>query len=292
MVAGQVDRVSDEPIDSDPAAWRARYPFAVYIVNLDRSIDRWRNVTAALPDLAPGIQRVRALDAATDPVGVCAVRGLSVLRPGALGWNRLRGRAYTLVEEGCFASHIVTLRRFLASTFEFALVLEDDAVPLRPPREEIMTIIAAGGFDVVKLEGLKRHGRRLGVFASQLGSASRLVRSLHPASGSAAYLVSRRGAELLLAGTGQLLVPYDDYLNNPGLHHCRLMHVSPWLFAQTEAGASTIAARRTAIQGTPGPGRMAGTLANLRRARLRLALWLAVLAAYRPTSHPLKRAPW
>ena len=46
------------------------------------------------------------------PCSPCAGRGCR-LPPGGIGWNPYRYRMFALVEEACFASHLLAWRQFL-----------------------------------------------------------------------------------------------------------------------------------------------------------------------------------
>ncbi|WP_210246298.1 glycosyltransferase family 25 protein [Aureimonas fodinaquatilis] len=249
---------------------------AIYAINLDRSVDRWETLESNFSGLPYALHRIAALDAAFAPEKVLAVRGLHIaLPPSGLGWSMVRQREYLLVQEACFASHLVALQQFLHSTNDLALILEDDAVPSAalPGRLAEITRLKQP-FDIIKLEGLKS-GRRLAVARAQL-SQGWLVNSLRPSAGSAAYVITRAAAEKLMQRAGKLLLPYDDYLSNPALTGCDIWHCSPLPIHQSDA-PSLIAQSyaRDALRRRRGP------LAYLRQARtragLRWQLWNSAL---------------
>ncbi|SHJ04162.1 glycosyl transferase, family 25 [Aureimonas altamirensis DSM 21988] len=245
----------------------------IYAINLNRSPERWQALAAAFSPLPYPLKRVPALDARLQPQAVLDTRGLSIaLPPAGLGYSTVRGREYLLVQEACFASHIVALRCFLSGEHELALILEDDAVP--GPRTAPVLEALCGldtPFDVVRLEAIRLSGSRPAVKMASLG-AETLVRSLKPSSGSAAYVVTRRAAERLIAAAGRDLMPFDDYLANPSMHGCDVAYVSPLPIRQADA-PSVIAESydRSRLR------RQRGLMPFLRQARvrgrLRVGLW-------------------
>lgn len=252
-------------------------PLGLFAINLDRSPDRWDEIVKGFGDLPWPLQRVAGIDARKQPEDVLAVRGLEMRHPPlGVGWNVHRNRLFMLTEEACFAGHVLAWRAFLASDFEFAIVLEDDAVPQAGFQSAIEDLIGQEGLKdtVVKLEGIDKPGARKAIHVAGIGDRE-LVRSLRPCSGSAAYLITRSAAEKLLARVGKVLMPPDDFLWSPAWHGLKVMDVAPWVVMQSGA-ASVIATTREAKKaaGPKLPGRSVWTA--LRRMRERLALlWSA-----------------
>ncbi|WP_062226928.1 glycosyltransferase family 25 protein [Aureimonas frigidaquae] len=250
----------------------------VFAINLDRSPERWQALQQAFGPLPYRLQRIAALDARNAPEQVLAVRGLSItLPPAGIGYTHTRGREYLLVQEACFAGHMMALEAFLASDLDLALILEDDAEPCGPLAQVLAAMCRMDHpFPLVRLEGLRNHGRRLATLAGHAGPVA-LVRSLRPTAGSAAYVVDRAGARLLRENAGHRLVPFDEYFANPALTGCDIVYAAPFPVRQAE-GDSIIGQsyRRAALRKQRGPG------AYLRqawvRAWLRAVLWARALA--------------
>ena len=149
--------------------------------------------------------------------------------PTGVGWNPYRQRMFALVEEACFASHLLAWRQFLDSGHERGLILEDDAEPFRVSRRRCARMLSEGQpIDIVKFEGIYRKGGRLAIPVRDLGPA-KLVRSLRPCSGAAAYVLTRDSAQRLIERAGKLRMPVDDFIWSQGLHGCDIAHMSPWL---------------------------------------------------------------
>lgn len=221
-------------------------PLGLFAINLDRSADRWRQIEEGFGSLPWPLQRVVGIDARKDADKVLAVRGVDLrLPPDAVGMNAHRNRQFMLTEEACLTGHVLAWRAFLASDFQHAIILEDDAVP-QTGFEDAVTALLESGFpaDVVKLEGIYRPGHRKALALGRVGDRE-LVRSLRPCSGAAAYLLTRPAAERLLQKIGRHLIPADDFLWAPSWHGLKIADVAPWIVMQSGA-ASVIATSRVA----------------------------------------------
>lgn len=232
-------------------------PLGLFAINLDRSPDRWRAIEAGFGSLPWPLERIAGIDARLDPAAVLAVRGTELrFPPNALGWNAHRNRLFMLTEEACLAGHVLAWRRFLASDFQHAIILEDDAVPQAGFETAIESLLRQGfDADIVKLEGIWRAGGRKALRLATVGDRA-LVRSLRPCSGAAAYLLTRKAAKRLLKRIGTELMPADDFLWAPSWHGLKIADLSPWIVMQSGA-ASVIATDRAAKKAdrTPPPGR-------------------------------------
>lgn len=262
-----------------------------FAINLDRSPHRWAEIERLFGAMPWPLERVAAVDAC-NPDEVLAVRGQKLgMPPHGIGWNPLRNRMFALVEEACFASHMLALKAFLASGHDHAVILEDDAVPLDDFVEAMRRLLADGiAFDIVKMEGIVRSGGRLSLPVADLGAA-KLVRSLRPSSGGAGYLVTRKAAEQMLARAGKLPVPVDDFISNTGLHGCDVMHTSPWLIAQAGAD-TTMGDLRTPYRHVKRRDPFHFVQQCLVRGKLRIQLWLNAVRGAPLSSFKLYKAPW
>jgi GR25 family glycosyltransferase involved in LPS biosynthesis len=260
--------ITADGCDADRAA-----PLAIFAINLDRSPERWRDILHHFGRLRWPLYRVAAVDAVRDPEATLAVRGQDItLPPHGIGWNPYRLRLFALVEEACFASHVLAWRKFLESGYERGLILEDDSIPLTGFDTALRALLTEGpAIDIVKLEGIFRAGGRMAVPLRSLGSVG-LVRSLRPCSGAAAYVLSRDAARRLLAAAGKLPLPVDDFLWSRGLHGCDLAHVSPWLVMQS-GKPSTMTPEREIYRHVKLRDPVSTAAQALRRLALRMSVW-------------------
>jgi GR25 family glycosyltransferase involved in LPS biosynthesis len=264
----------------------------IFAVNLDRSPERWAAIERHFGQLSWPLHRVAALDATKGADHVLAVRGLTLSSPpNGVGWNPYRQRMFALVEEACFASHLLAWRQFLDSGLERGLILEDDAEPF-PGFEEAMARLLSEGapIDIVKFEGIYRKGGRLAIPVRDLGAA-KLVRSLRPCSGGAAYVLTRRSAQRLIETAGKLCLPVDDFIWSQGLHGCDLAHLSPWLIMQSGA-ASTMVTARTPNRHVKRRDPVNFLAQGVRRLGLRFSLWRNALQGSPLSLLAARQAPW
>lgn len=172
----------------------------VYVINLARRPDRYAVVSKQLDRLGIAHERVPAVDAMEID------REISV------------DLTLTSAEAAVRASHARAMSRLLEADARAALIIEDDAV-LASDTPSLLrsTDWWPAGARVVRLEanpfGNMRLGKRLGSTPDGRG-----VHRLHGiASGSAAYMVDRRGAILArseLCRSGELRLPIDMALFN------------------------------------------------------------------------------
>ena len=176
----------------------------IYLINLARRPDRLKAMTAQAQRLGLALERVEALDArAVEP---------GMLEPwfedgGPLG-EIPRG------DKACLLSHRRAWERFLATGAAHAVFLEDDVV-LSGAAAGLLgddSWIPAG---LVKLEHYGPVGQRVlltGFRAVTDGFQTGAMLSRH--TGAAAYILSRRAAEFLLAQP-RFALPVDHLLFNP-----------------------------------------------------------------------------
>lgn len=284
-------RQAAEPSTAPPAGIVA--PLGMFVVNLDRSPDRWQTIKGHFGNLPWPLYRTAALDARRDPDAVLACRGQAiVLPPDGVGWNPYRYRIFSLVEEACLSGHLLAWRQFLQSGHERGLIMEDDAEPYGDFEGAVRALLAEGpAIDIVKLEGIPRPGGRLAVPIRPLGRRHMLVRSLRPRSGGAAYILTRRAAEHLLKAIGRLPMPVDDFLWSQGTHGLDIAHVSPWLVMQSGAASTMVSGREPNRHvKRRDPLHLFGQAAK--RFGLRLSLWWNALQGKPWTLLAARSAPW
>lgn len=94
-----------------------------YVINLDGSAARLEAIGQRLRELDVGFERVSAFDGRQ--LDLAAVEDYDSKKAEAY-----MGRSLVGGEIGCYRSHLDVASRFLASDAKYALVLEDDALPL------------------------------------------------------------------------------------------------------------------------------------------------------------------
>jgi glycosyl transferase, family 25 len=163
----------------------SRADLPVYFINLDRSPDRRAFMEQQFARLGMHAERVTGLD------GACGKL------PAWLAAQFPTASQLTPGEVGCYASHLATLSKIAAAKHEAAIVLEDDAT-LSPDFIEVTrgAIAAApAGWDVLHFSAAPKQPRHV---VKRFGSSA-LVRYSRLPVGSAAYAVSLKGAQKLMA---------------------------------------------------------------------------------------------
>ena len=190
-----------------PALRRKEPNLKAYLINLDRSGDRLAHMRAELGRISVDFERIAAIDgAALDADGLAAFQqGRDSLKPE--GW--LPG------EVGCFLSHLEAWRRIAAGEAPWAAVLEDDlrVSPALAPLLAATDWIPADA-DIVRLEANRpmRLSRPRGIKAAP---GRRLFRAVSGTTGSGAYVIARRTAQMLVAVPPAARTTVDVFLFKP-----------------------------------------------------------------------------
>lgn len=204
-----------------------------WVINLDRAPERWQKVSAQLQRLGLPFERLPAVDARAftpeqaahlDTPAFCERHGMTPL-PGELG---------------CYLSHVEVMRRHLASSAEFALVLEDDVLLTdRLPAALQGLMQHADRWDMVKLSAV--HSGTPQPYL-EVAPGQQLAVMLSRCTGSSAYLMNRRAAQAYADGLLPMQLPYDHVFDQGWRFGLKVRLLTPTPCVHDEATASTIAA--------------------------------------------------
>lgn len=171
-----------------------------YVINLDRSPERWAWIERDAAEQGLDIERVPGVD------------GKAVAREAWIdvdhrAFRLLHGRLILPGEYGCYRSHLEALDTVIRSGDDIALICEDDVTLGRHIVEKVRSIVAERpDLDMLKLtnhrvKGFVRHGGR---------GETEFGRCIHgPQASAACYAVTREGALRLRAELGTMRLPYD-----------------------------------------------------------------------------------
>ena len=201
----------------------------IYVINLDRDVERMASLAGSLRGLNLTYVRVSAVLGKEVPdweklvdVELYGARNrLPMPRPG---------------EVGCYLSHLKAMEEFLRTDAPWCVILEDD-VEVRP---ECVEVLAALGqkddWDLVKLfcfhSGLPVRKRAL-------TPTHQLVVHLTRTTSSAAYAVNRRAAETLLRSMRPITEQVDHALERPWETGLRVRGVRPLPVVLAPVAATT-----------------------------------------------------
>lgn len=183
----------------------------LYYINLSRRLDRRGAMERQARRLGLNLIRIEALDAKE-----VDARELTL-------WFQKNGPLGEVPkgDQCCSLSHRLVWNRFVASGAPYAAVLEDDVLLSEGARHVLANDDwIPSGTDLIKLEhyGPQSQSVLLSDFVG-VGSGFRLGRMRSRHTGAAAYILSRRAAELLLQ-IPHFNLPVDHLLFNP--------NNSPW----------------------------------------------------------------
>ena len=204
-----------------------------WVINLDRAPERLARIRGQLERLGLPWTRLAAVDA----------RALTPEQTAALdapAYCRKHGKTPAPGELGCYLSHVEAMRRFLASTHAFALVLEDDVL-LHDTLPAVLRGLMAHPqrWDVAKLSAV-HSGTPVPYLA--LAPGHQLAVMLTRCTGSSAYLVNRRAARVYTERLLPMSLPYDHVFDQGWRFGLKFRLVTPTPCGHDEQAPSTIAA--------------------------------------------------
>lgn len=176
-------------------------PLPLYVINIDRAADRMAELQKEAQDLGIALERVAGVDGTRIPAEARENVDERL-------FFRRNGRTMLGGEYGCYKSHMLAYRRLADSGLPAAVIVEDDVALDATLLDRAAAILeAVPDVDLVKLVNHRSGGFRA-LAASARGDA--LGRCLVGPQGSAAcYLVTRAGAQKLLASMQVMSLPLD-----------------------------------------------------------------------------------
>ena len=153
-------------------------------------------------------------------------------------YRRKHGMEPAPGELGCYLSHVAVLRAFLASDHRHALVLEDDVLltPALPPVLQAL-LQHASRWDMVKLSQVHSGTPRP---VLPLLPGHQLAVMLSRCTGSSAYLVNRRAAEVYVERLLPMSLPYDHVFDQGWTFGLKVRLVTPTPCLHDQEIATTI----------------------------------------------------
>lgn len=209
-----------------------------FVINLDRSPERMATMRERLAPLDLSWERVPAVEGKL--LDLSALPEVSIS-----GYRRWHGKELNPAEAGCYLSHIAVLRRFLAGSAQYALVLEDDAdfpADFMPLLRQLLA--HASSWDVVKLSGFHRGTP---IKLAPLHGPYALAVPLSRLCNSNSLLLNRRAAERLLRELLPMRLPYDHALERAWLWNLKLRMVTP-LPCPADTGVGTTIGTSTTMR--------------------------------------------
>ena len=177
----------------------------IYVINLDRDVERMASIRANLEALGLPFERLSAV------MGKDVPEWEKLVDLPTYAWrNRLdTPRAG---EVGCYLSHLKAMETFLRTDAPWCVVLEDDVEVLPACASVLRALAEKDDWDLVKLFNFHSG---LPVKKRALAGGHRLVAHLTRTTSSAAYVVNRRAAETLLKSMRPISEQVDHALDCP-----------------------------------------------------------------------------
>ena len=204
----------------------------IFVVNLDRSIDRRLAIFTRLQELGLSATRFSAVDGSK----------LSADEKGYNGLKRrlLFGKDLTDGEIGCARSHLQIYAMMEREGIELACILEDDAIlddDLPMVLEALETDM--DGWDLVRFLAMPKDLNRARPIRD-LGNGYRLCRIYGTPGGTYGYVINRRAAIRLVREGRSLWKPIDAIQGHIWSHRLRMRSIKPCPVAPDMENQSTI----------------------------------------------------
>ncbi len=203
----------------------------IYVINLDRSPQRLREISEQLAKFELPFQRVAAVD------GKLATPAQKALLDEA-AYALKHGKTSLPGELGCYLSHVETIREFLKSEHQFAVILEDDAI-----LEDSFALVIQylrqqpNLWDMVKLSGV-HSGTPVAV--QRINNQHRLSVMFSKCTCSSAYMINRKAAKAYSEGLIPMTLPYDHEFDKGWVYGIKIRAVTPFVVTHNELAPTTI----------------------------------------------------
>lgn len=243
------------------------------VINLDSFTDRLANFHKNMEKTGLSIPRFSAVGGASSPIpkGFCEENA----------FHRLTGRKAARGEIGCYASHIAVMRQFLDSGLPFALIFEDDFLPVDEFGSIVRKLLVMPGWDLVRFASIRE---KTSLPCATITGKYRLCVTVTGFTVTAGYMINRRGAERLLKKLIPMCLPYDLALHTgwPGVREFTVCP-EPCLRDPYNSPPSTIVhnSRYDSILGFYWwTGRLYRLASRLRRYPLQIARYLKIILSH------------
>ena len=189
----------------------------IYVINLDRDVERMASIRANLEALGLPFERLSAV------MGKDVPEWEKLVDMSAYAWrNRLdTPRAG---EVGCYLSHLKAMETFLRTDAPWCVILEDDVEVLPACADVLRSLAEKDDWDLVKLFNFHSG---LPVKKRALAGGHHLVVHLTRTTSAAAYVVNRRAAETLLRSMRPISEQVDHAHDQPWETGLRVRGIRP-----------------------------------------------------------------
>lgn len=201
----------------------------IFVINLDRDVERMASLAGNLRSLGLGYVRISAVLGKEVP-------GWEQLVDSGLYSARNRNPMPRPGEVGCYLSHLKAMEAFLQTDAPWCVILEDD-VEVRPECADVLA--ALGEKDDWDLAKLFCFHSGMPVRKRALTATHNLVVHLTRTTSSAAYAVNRRAAETMLRSMRPITEQVDHALDRPWETGLRVRGVRPLPVVLAPVAATT-----------------------------------------------------
>lgn len=207
---------------------------AIYVINLDRSIDRLNRISRHLAEAGLSFKRLPAIDGSTVPD--CETR--------TKAFRRCHGKEVLPAEVGCYLSHVKAALTMLDAGDEYAVIMEDDCVVAPSFARHVAALVRHDllGLDMVRLQG-RRSGLSIPIGRAEGTSVYSVLTRV---SGSTCYIINRKAARAYVKELLPMCVPFDHAFDRQAHLGIKVGDVLPYPATYSGEG-STIGQNRNKL---------------------------------------------
>ncbi len=198
---------------------------AIYYINLDRSEERNSQLLHTLKDFNYDIHRISAVDG----------KNLTYEDvPEYMYEYREKYHTHlTFGEIACTLSHKKALKEFLQSDYDYAIILEDDAIITPQLNTLLEHIESVRGWDIIKLENRKIKAKDQNYKVKEIEDLSLYIpKYVHWCS--LAIMYTKIGAEKVLAMNEEIYYAFDTQFRLAKKYDIKYLAVTPNLFVSAD----------------------------------------------------------
>ncbi len=204
-----------------------------YIINLDRSKERYAYIKNNVETLGYSITRFSAID------GNKLEQEILQQKVDLHKYNKFIGHYPRNGTIGCYLSHTAVWEEFLRSDAEFALILEDDvnfnSELLKQTIQEVIQM--SNIWDIINFD--IRH-KGFPVAVRNLNNNQKLVYYLFEVTNAGCYLLNRKAAQTMLAKAYPMQLPIDHFFTRAWEFKLKFAGIEEPRLVQQQYGDSEI----------------------------------------------------
>ncbi|MDF9832503.1 glycosyl transferase family 25 [Ereboglobus sp. PH5-5] len=192
-------------------------PFVTYVINLDRYPERFETMSEALKREQIPCERIQAIDGRT--------RVFTKDEIDLKAYEKNHGRPPGIGVAACYMSHLSTYKALLNSSYEFALIFEDDML-IHPGLRQLVidSIKIKDSWDVLRFAGFHSG---CPVRRKMINATHSMCYNFTSRTGGGCYMINRKAAKSYLEKMLPITVHIDHEYPKSWKYNLRIFSIYP-----------------------------------------------------------------